>query len=201
VTSCLLHSPWRLAVRTSTLLVPSQALAACEGHHKHIILTVSMGPCGTAYASLSDFKVRSSKDVPSLFCKSCFRAAFALSYARREEVSSLFPAGVGAAVFRYAPLRAVPSCNALPRKQMQSFMRSAKTSGAKPAEGLRPWRATRGTPIFRAALVQTGLRPPSTSFRVGTPPLALAAPAGVGQGQGVFVSKHSMAIQNRRNHP
>ena len=35
----------------------------------------------------------------------------------------------------------------------------------------------------------------------GTPPLALAAPAGVGQGQGVFVSKHSTAIQKRRNHP
>jgi hypothetical protein len=30
----------------------------------------------------------------------------------------------------------------------------------------------------------------------GTPPLALAAPAGVGQGQGVFVGKHSTAIQN-----
>src|ERR1700723_640844 len=35
----------------------------------------------------------------------------------------------------------------------------------------------------------------------GTLPLALAAPAGVGQGQGVFVSKHSTAIQKRRNHP
>jgi hypothetical protein len=35
----------------------------------------------------------------------------------------------------------------------------------------------------------------------GTPPLALAAPAGVGQGQGVFISKHSTAIQKRRNHP
>ncbi len=34
-----------------------------------------------------------------------------------------------------------------------------------------------------------------------TPPLALAAPAGVGQGQGVFVSKHSTAIQKRRHHP
>src|SRR5271154_5720404 len=44
-----------------------------------------------------------------------------------------------------------------------------KAKGTKPAEGLRPWRATRGTPIFRAALVQTGLRPPSTSFRVGNP--------------------------------
>jgi len=33
--------------------------------------------------------------------------------------------------------------------------------------------------------------------RVGdTPPLAFAALAGVGQGQGVFVSKHSTAIQN-----
>jgi hypothetical protein len=35
----------------------------------------------------------------------------------------------------------------------------------------------------------------------GTPPLALAAPAGVGQGQGVSISKHSTAIQKRRNHP
>jgi hydroxypyruvate isomerase len=34
-----------------------------------------------------------------------------------------------------------------------------------------------------------------------TPLLALAAPAGVGQGQGVFVSKHSTAIQKRRIHP
>jgi hypothetical protein len=31
--------------------------------------------------------------------------------------------------------------------------------------------------------------------------VALAAPAGVGQGQGVFVSKHSTAIQKRRIHP
>jgi len=30
---------------------------------------------------------------------------------------------------------------------------------------------------------------------------ALAAPAGVGLGQGVFVSKHSTAIQTRRTHP
>jgi hypothetical protein len=54
------------------------------------------------------------------------------------------------------------------------------------------------------SLVQTGLQPPfpfrfRSSARVGdTPPLALAAPAGVGQGQGVFVSKHSTAIQKRR---
>jgi hypothetical protein len=71
---------------------------------------------------------------------------------------------------------------------------------------LRPWRATRGTRIFRASLVQTSaaLRPLHSADRsvprVGTPPLALAAPAGVGQGQGVFVSKHSTAIQKRRNH-
>src|ERR1700730_10824555 len=43
-------------------------------------------------------------------------------------------------------------------------------------------------------------RPPLRSGW-GTPPLALAAPAGVGQGQGVFVSKHSTAIPKRRNHP
>ena len=145
--------------------------------------------------------LRSSKDVPSLFCKSCFRAAFALSYARREEVSSLFLARDGAAVVRHPPLRAVPSATPSLESKCSHSCAPRKAKGTKPAEGLRPWRATRGTPIFRAALVQTGLRPPSTSFRVGTPPLALAAPAGVGQGQGVFVSKHSTAIQNRRNHP
>ena len=101
-------------------------------------------------------------------------------------------------VFRHPPQRAVPSVQR-PLQVHSCAPRKAKET--KPADGLRPWRATRGTPIFRAALVQTGLRPPSTSFRVGTPPLALAAPAGVGQGQGVFVSKHSTAIQKRRNHP
>ena len=43
-------------------------------------------------------------------------------------------------------------------------------------------------------------RPPLRSGW-GTPPLALAAPAGMGQGQGVFVSKHSTAIQKRRKYP
>ena len=85
--------------------------------------------------------------------------------------------------------------------------RCAQDKETKPAEGLRPWRAQGVSPVFRAALVQTGLRPPfpfryRSSSRVGdTPLLALAAPAGVGQGQGVFVSKHSKAIQKRRNHP
>ena len=54
-----------------------------------------------------------------------------------------------------------------------------------------------GTPM---RLCRPSLRSPSTPFRVGNPPLALAAPAGVGQGQGVFVSKHSKAIQKRRKH-
>src|ERR1700679_2677383 len=78
----------------------------------------------------------------------------------------------------------------------------------KPAEGLRPWRATRGNPQSSALrLCRPPLRyAPSTPLIApfqgwGTPPLALAAPAGVGQGQGVFVSKHSTAIQKRRKYP
>ena len=142
--------------------------------------------------------LRSSKDVPSLFCKSCFRAAFALSYARRRFLPCFQPAMElpSSGTLLCGPfLPATPS----PESKCSHSCAPRKAKGTKPAEGLRPWRATRGTPIFRAALVQTGLRPPSTSFQVGTPPLALAAPAGVGQGQGVFVSKHSTAIQNRRN--
>jgi hypothetical protein len=53
-------------------------------------------------------------------------------------------------------------------------------------------------PPLRSALPSTALVHRSVP-RWGTPPLALAAPAGVGQGQGVFVSKHSTAIQKRRN--
>jgi len=44
-------------------------------------------------------------------------------------------------------------------------------ASAKYAQGTPSLAHTRGTPIFRAALVQTGLRPPSTSFRVGEPHL------------------------------
>jgi hypothetical protein len=44
----------------------------------------------------------------------------------------------------------------------------------------------------------SGLR---LAWRPLFPHLALAASAGVGQGQGVFVSKHSTAIQKRRNYP
>ncbi len=54
--------------------------------------------------------------------------------------------------------------------------------------------------IFRASLVQTSA-PLHSVPRVGNPPLALAVSAGVGQGQGVFVSKHSTTIQKRRNDP
>jgi hypothetical protein len=46
------------------------------------------------------------------------------------------------------------------------------------------------------ALVQTGLQPPSSSLQVGDTPLpALAAPAGVGQGQGVTVYSHGLTTQ------
>jgi hypothetical protein len=114
----------------------------------------------------------------------------------REEASSLPPAGAPtAAVFRHPPQRAVPSRNALPKNDQSCAARNAEET--EPPEGLRPWRAQGVSPVFRASLVQTGLLPPSTAFRVGdTPLLALAAPAGVGQGQGVFVGKHSTAIQN-----
>jgi len=69
---------------------------------------------------------------------------------------------------------------------------------AKYAERLRLWRA-QGVSQQSSALrlCRPSLRSPSTALRVGdTPPLALAASAGVGQGQGVFVSKHSTAIHN-----
>jgi hypothetical protein len=65
-----------------------------------------------------------------------------------------------------------------------------KAKETKPAEGLRPWRATRGNPQSSAlCLCRPPLRyAPSTPLQGwGTPPLALAAPAGVGQGQGVSV--------------
>ena len=100
-----------------------------------------------------------------------------------------------------------PPATPTPRTIQSISLRSAQSKETKPPEGLRPWRATRGTPIFRAALVQTSaaLRPLHSATAPfqgwGTPPLALAAPAGVGQGQGVFVSKHSTAIQKRRKHP
>ncbi len=58
-------------------------------------------------------------------------------------------------------------------------------------------------PRFACADLRCATPPPLRSRsvpRVGNPPLALAAPAGVGQGQGVFVSKHSKAIQKRRKH-
>ena len=55
-----------------------------------------------------------------------------------------------------------------------------KAKGTKPAEGLRPWRATRGTPIFRASLVQTSaaLRPlhSATAPFQGWEPLLLHLP-------------------------
>jgi hypothetical protein len=44
-------------------------------------------------------------------------------------------------------------------------MRSAQSKKHKPAERLCLWRATRGTLIFRAALVQTAAVP-SLAFRV-----------------------------------
>jgi hypothetical protein len=74
-------------------------------------------------------------------------------------------------------------------------------ASAKYAQGRRPWRAQvapsssalrscrpplRSAPAFRWPLLSGGWNPP----------LALAAPAGVGQGQGVFVSKHSTAIHS-----
>jgi hypothetical protein len=111
----------------------------------------------------------------------------------RTSPPCLQPAPKTAAVFPHPPQRVVPSRNALPQSNPSCAAHNAKET--MPAEGLRPWRAQGVSPVFRASLVQTGLRPPSTAFGVGdTPLLALAAPAGVGQGQGVFGDKHSTAI-------
>jgi len=66
---------------------------------------------------------------------------------------------------------------------------------------LRSWR-TQGAPSSSALrLCRPSLRSPSVALRGRNPPLAFATLAGVGLGQGVFVSKHSTAIQKRRNHP
>jgi hypothetical protein len=56
---------------------------------------------------------------------------------------------------------------------------------------------------LRSGKVTTGIKTFKTTTEelIGKPPLALAASAGVGQGQGGFVSNHSTAIQKRRNYP
>src|ERR1700731_3261088 len=60
-----------------------------------------------------------------------------------------------------------------PQKEQQPKHLSApaQSKETRLPEGLRPWRATRGTPIFRAALVQTSLRPPSHFVPGGEPHL------------------------------
>jgi hypothetical protein len=74
-------------------------------------------------------------------------------------------------------------------------------ASAKYAQELRSWR-TQGAPSSSALrLCRPPLRSALTSFRGWNPPLAFATLAGVGLGQGVFGSKHSTAIQKRRNHP
>ena len=75
-----------------------------------------------------------------------------------EEGSSLPPAGNQAAIFRHPPQRAVPSRNALPTNGPSCAARNARET--EPPEGLRPWRAQGVSPVFRASLVQTGLRRP-----------------------------------------
>jgi hypothetical protein len=97
-----------------------------------------------------------------------------------------------------------PSSAGLSRPQRPPQMLScAPRKARKPSlpEGLRPWRAQEAPQSSALRLCRPACGRPPLRSGWGTPPLALAAPAGVGQGQGVFVSKHSTAIQKRRNHP
>src|ERR1700677_4066827 len=112
-----------------------------------------MGPCGTAYALVSDFKDK-PRNTPS-------------------------PEG-----------KCSHSCAPRKAKGTPSLLRDSVPGARQEApqsSALRLCRPACGRPPLRSGW--------------GTPPLALAAPAGVGQGQGVFVSKHSTAIQKRRNTP
>jgi hypothetical protein len=68
----------------------------------------------------------------------------------------------------------------------QTFLRGSASGARKRHPNL---------PRFACADLRL-LRSLHSVSRVGNPPLALAASAGMGQGQGVFVSKHSTAIQN-----
>ena len=95
------------------------------------------------------------------------------------------------------------------------FARPALIRSPSLPEELRPWRAQAapsssalphpngqerppGTPV---RLCRPSLRSPSVALRGGNPPLALAAPAGVGQGQGVIESNHSQIEQSEETTP
>ncbi len=122
----------------------------------------------------------------------------------REESSSLPAAGHEAAVFRHPPQRGHP---ATPREQTTATAESSSRASAQRRSQtfLRdsvPGARKRHPNLPHFVCADLRFAPPF-SFRLtpplqgwGTPPLALAAPAGVGQGQGVFVSKHSTAIQS-----
>jgi hypothetical protein len=116
----------------------------------------------------------------------------------REDDPSQPPAGDHAAVFRHPPQRAVPSRNALPKCIHALRAKPRKTSLLRDSV---PGARKRHPNLPRCACADLACGRPPLCSGCGTPPLALAAPAGVGQGQGVFVSKHSTAIQKRRKHP
>jgi hypothetical protein len=86
------------------------------------------------------------------------------------------------------------------RNQTQSCA-PRKSNLTKPPEGLRPWRDKECPPVFHAAPRCACVDWPPFPFRSSPrgeipSPCTFAAPASVGQGQGVFVSEHSKAIQD-----
>ena len=114
-----------------------------------------------------------------------------------EEVSSLATAGKCASFATHLSGPFLPATPSLAEQQQQKpLLRGSARSRPQATPQSSALRLCR--PPLRYA-PSTPLIAPFQGW--GTPPLALAAPAGVGQGQGVFVSKHSTAIQKRRNYP
>jgi hypothetical protein len=93
-------------------------------------------------------------------------------------------------------VRQVTPCAQIPLLECPSFKQLHEIAALAPAEAeTRPywWKKLRAAPGIRFS------GPAACPCGHFSAQLALAAPAGVDQGQRVFVSKHNKAIQDRRN--